>query len=390
MVNTGCLICKGTNFTELLHIDNFPVFFGAIPSEKRNQIQSFPLTIAICDQCHLIQQVGLLEEDILKRVYTEEYYNCPSPLATGMGTREIDRFYNFFLESNLKKGKILEIACFDGYLLKKLQKDGWDVYGCDPSALTQIAIDYLGPDRVIHDFFTAETYPPESFDVIIFRNLLEHLYDIHSFIQAISQCLKRGGRILIDVPNVKVLLNIGGFGTFFHQHVSYFSLHTLSRFLGRHHFAIEEYYEGNPNLFVSAKKRLDEPEIFNSADISFNVTAEKALFLQKNNQVKEKILKIFRNPDYQRIALFGASVLATTIINYLEKNLVSKMNCIFDNDSLKHGKYIYGCDVCITSPIDIKDFYFDVILISTYFFEKEISRQLINLGVDPQKILILN
>ena len=115
----------------------------------------------------------------------------------------------------------MEIACFDGYILSKLQKLGWDVYGCDPSQITKNAVKMFGEERIVNDFFTKETFPPGSFDVIIFRNLLEHLYDIHEFIQTVFQVLKPGGKIFIDVPNVKALLDVGGFGTFFHQHISY-------------------------------------------------------------------------------------------------------------------------------------------------------------------------
>ena len=84
-------------------------------------------------------------------------------------------------------GKLLEIACFDGYLLKKLNSDGWDIYGCDPSSMTKVAVEDFGEERIINDFFTEKTFPPETFDVVIFRNLLEHLYDIHSFIQINNQ-----------------------------------------------------------------------------------------------------------------------------------------------------------------------------------------------------------
>ncbi len=51
------------------------------------------------------------------------------------------------------RGKLLEIGCFDGYLLKRLKSDKWDVYGCDPANQTSIAIENIGSDRIINDFF---------------------------------------------------------------------------------------------------------------------------------------------------------------------------------------------------------------------------------------------
>ncbi len=389
MTETKCLICGGVDFTELLNVKKFPVLFGAIPANRVNLISSYPLSIAICNNCQLVQQVNLLKEDLLNSVYTEDYYNCPSPSTTSLGTREIDKFYDFFRQCNLEKGKLLEIACFDGYLLKKLQNDGWDVYGCDPSALTQTAIDQIGKERIINDFFTGDTYPPDTFDVIIFRNLLEHLYDIHGFINAVGRCLKKGGRIFIDVPNIKVLLDIGGLGTFFHQHVAYFSLSTLSMFLTLHDFLIDCHYEGMPNLFIGAKKSANGIQMNKMESLPIDMEFGKTKFLEKYRKVRNKIESIFQNENYQRIALFGASALATTIINMLETKSVSKIKNIFDNDPMKHGKNIYGCDVMIGPPTDIKETNIDIIILTTYFFHNEIQSQLLEMGVDRKKILTL-
>ncbi len=389
MTKNKCLLCGATEFAELLHIERFPIFFGAIPIEKRNQVESFPLTIVICEFCSLIQQVNLLEQDVLRRIYTEDYYNCPSPLASGMGTIEIDKFYTFFMSCKLKKGKLLEIGCFDGYLLNKLHDSGWDVHGCDPSAMTERAVEHFGKEKIINDFFEDDTFPPESFDIIILRNLLEHLYNIHDFLQSVIKCLKPGGKIFIDVPNIRTLVQYGSIGTFFHQHISYFSLHTLSTLLGMHEFSIANSYEGNPNLFIAGVKERDISIVDYSSNNSFNIKKEKDFFLEATRKVEKKIMSIFDNSTYQNIAIFGASIIATRIINLLKKKLVNKIKYIFDNDALKYGKVIYGCDVPISDPSKLDDSKFDVILISTYLFEKEIYDQLVELGVAKNKIMTL-
>jgi hypothetical protein len=48
-----------------------------------------------------------------------------------MGKREIHKFWNFFKSIKQKKGKSLEIASFDGYLMGLMKNIGWDVYGCE-------------------------------------------------------------------------------------------------------------------------------------------------------------------------------------------------------------------------------------------------------------------
>ena len=53
-----------------------------------------------------------------------------------------------------------------------------------------------------------------------------------------------------------------------------------------------------------------------------------------------------------------------------------KISGLFDNDKYKHGKYISGIDIPVESPDRIKDSKLDIILISTYLFEKDILTQL--------------
>jgi C-methyltransferase len=380
-----CLLCKSKGFTELLMLERFPIFFGAIPQNKQGDVQCYPLTIAICDECALVQQINLLDEDVLNEVYQAEYYNCPSPMASGMGVREIGKFYSFFQNCHLKKGKLLEIACFDGYLLNKFQDDGWVVYGCDPSSMTKDVVNNFGKEQIVNSFFTKNTFSTDSFDVIVFRNLLEHLYDIHSFIDDVSFCLKKGGRIFVDVPNVNEMLDIGGFGTFFHQHLSYFSMITLSRLLSQHGFVIEQSYAGNPNLFVSAIKT---GEILTTGSkFTKNIVEEKKPYLDANKNIKDKINKIFNNNQNKNIVLFGASALATTIINFLQLEQILKIKHIFDNDTQKHGKSLFGCDAIINAPDNILESNFDLILITTYFFDKEIREQLLEMEIDYHKII---
>ena len=117
MNQNHCLLCKSKEFKELLNIEKFPIFFGAIPQDKQGDVQCYPLIIAICNSCALVQQINLLDEDVLNEVYQAEYYNCPSPMASGMGIREIGKFYSFFQNCYLETGQLLAMACFVGYLL---------------------------------------------------------------------------------------------------------------------------------------------------------------------------------------------------------------------------------------------------------------------------------
>jgi len=386
MSENHCLICGGKNFAELMRNPAFPLYFGAVSPDKIEKVKAYPLVIAACENCSLVQQIDLLEENIIKEVYTADYYNISSPIVTGMGKNVIEDFYSFFREGALKKGKLLELACSDGYLLHKLQNDGWDVYGCDPSKSADIAIKNLGKQRVRNEYFNENTYEVQSFDVVIFRNLLEHMYDLHTFLRAVALAVKEDGNIFVEVPNINVYLKLGGFGTLFHQHVSYFSLETLIYLLSIHGFCIERYLVGaGACLFIQAKKQRGNRMSPTFSDSNMKEKIQE--FVVANKKIKAKFKLLFNDPSIQRIGVFGASGGITALINILNFEETQRIKYIYDNDSLKHGKKIYGCDVIISPPDSLYSDEFDRVLISSYLFDKEIRKQLLDCGVESKKIV---
>ncbi len=388
MSNNKCLICANTSFEGLLHLEQFPILFGAIPLKHKDKVKKYPLTVAICDRCSLIQQVNLLPGSVLDEVYRADYYSCPAPTGNQVGTRVIDEFYAFFGKNIAdRRGRVLEIGCFDGYLLTKLQKDHWDVYGCDPAGQTSIAIQNLGADRIVNDFFTKDTYPGHYFDVVIFRHLLEHLYDLHSFLDSVLLLLKDDGCIFIEVPNIDATLRYGGFGSFFHQHISHFSMETLQLLLSQHHLTIERSDETHVLHVKAVKSKSRQP--LREANRSVVTNSKKREFLERYRAIEKEIARIFTDPKNKKIAIFGASAIATTITHMIDESGRQKIGGIFDNDSTKQGKFIEGIDVPISSPEKIKADRYDAFIIGSYIFIDEIFTQLLKLGVDQYKIITL-
>ena len=377
-----CLSCKTKNFLFLYKIKKFPLFWGAVPKNKISEVPSYPFEVSYCEKCGLVQQSKLIKEIVINKVYTAQYYNCPSPIISDMGVSEIEKFLNFFLKCKNKPGKILEIACFDGYLLEKLKKLKWDVYGCDPCPVTDIAINRLGRERIRKAFFKDVTYPKNYFDEIIFRNLLVAIYNPNSFLKTVRTCLKENGKIFIDVPNLKEIIKRGSFGFFYHQNVSYFTLESLKILLSNNGFKITNYFEGKPNLFVEAIKinKKYKPVVKN-----YNKKILKEIS-KKNNSIKKKITKYFDDKKIKRIIVFGSSGLSTTLLGILNKKQKNKIKLVVDNDKQKHNKILSGSSIEIFNPKEVLKIDFDIILICSHFCSEQIKASLKVLGVNLSKV----
>ena len=379
-----CLLCKKKNFKTFYKINSFPTYFGAIPQKSYNKIKKFPLEISYCNKCSLVQQTKIINEKYMNEVYSSQYYNCPTPKKNKIGRREVNKFLKFFSIFKIKKKKILEIGSFDGYLLDKISKNN-EVYGCDPSHEAKLLKKKYGNKRIKNVFYKKGVFRKKEFDVIIFRNLLEHIYDIRSFLKAVMYSLKDSGHIFIDVPNVKAIVESGSLGVFFHQHISYFSKNTITYTLNNNGFDVLKIYEGNPNLFVYAIK--------NKKNNSLKIQNSDQNFLKKNiiksNKIKEKIIKIFCDKSNSRIVLFGMSALATTIVNFLPNKLRDKIVLLCDNDKEKHGKILCGYNKKITHPKSILKIDYDKLIICSYFFKKEIIQSISPYIKSKQKIILL-
>ena len=377
-----CILCNSENIEIFFSLEKFPLFFGAVDRKFINDVPRYNLDMSFCRDCGHVQQTNLIDEEIMNSVYTAEYYNCPSPSCSDIGEREILKFYNFFKKSGLKKGKLMEVACFDGFLLNILDKDGWDIYGCDPASQTEIAINKFGKNKIKKEFLTKNTFVKNKFDVIIFRNLLEHIYDINEFIKLISSMLNENGSVFIDLPNVNTTEKYGGYGLFFHQHISYFSLDTMKIFLDKNNFHIVNYFEGSPNLFIEAKKNKDSRKITNFSKF------DPSKLINKNKEISFKIINFLENE--KSLSFFGASALATTILCNIDNNLKSKVKKIYDNEKIKHNKILQGTDIPISNPNTINITDYNKFLITSFFFDDEIYKQLINQGIDENNIIKIN
>lgn len=100
-----------------------------------------------------------------------------------------------------KAGKILDIGCGDGSLLKFMKDTGWQTYGVEPNEISsRYARDVLGLN-VFSGRLEDAGYSEESFDVITLFHVLEHIHEPVQTLKRIYRLLKRGGLLFIEVPN---------------------------------------------------------------------------------------------------------------------------------------------------------------------------------------------
>ena len=99
------------------------------------------------------------------------------------------------------RGRVLDVGCGRGLLLREFQRCGWEVQGTEVShQAANYAREVLGLKVATGDLPNLNL-PPNHFDAVTLWHVLEHLPDPRLWLAEVNRILKPGGALFIGVPN---------------------------------------------------------------------------------------------------------------------------------------------------------------------------------------------
>jgi SAM-dependent methyltransferase len=103
---------------------------------------------------------------------------------------------------NLATGsKILEVGCGTGSFISRLQEKGFDCTGLE---LNESAAQVCRAKNLVVYTELLDKHLEKhagEYDAVCAFQVLEHVYDVRSFLNESLQCLKKGGKLIVAVPN---------------------------------------------------------------------------------------------------------------------------------------------------------------------------------------------
>ncbi len=133
--------------------------------------------------------------------------------ATGIRDRLADRILNIvptsreMLRANVMdlrgpaRGRLLDVGCGRGDLLKTLRELGWDTLGVEADEqAVRYAQTALGL-RVLEAVAEDMDFPRDSFDAITMNHSIEHFHDPRKVLSLCARFLRPGGVLSIRTPN---------------------------------------------------------------------------------------------------------------------------------------------------------------------------------------------
>jgi SAM-dependent methyltransferase len=169
--------------------------------------QSF--SIWQCQQCTLRFTQDVPDAASIGPYYRSDNYISHSNTSKGL----VNSLYHLVRKQTLsdkyrliasatrtRQGKMLDIGAGTGAFVAYMQAKGWEVTGLEPDetarevARTDHRVQLLEMDHLF-------ALQPDGFDAITLWHVLEHVHDLHPYLEQLKTLIRRNGRIFIAVPN---------------------------------------------------------------------------------------------------------------------------------------------------------------------------------------------
>jgi len=348
-----CQICSNSQLEPILFLGYLPPVnqmhpVGTKPSEQ----PSYPAQMLYCEKCHLVQLGLIVSPEVL---FPPEY---PYTSSTTRILR--DNFAELYQECNTiinlgKEDLIVDIGSNDGNLLSNF-KDNHKVLGITPEEIGKIAIE-LGIPTII-DYFNKDVVEKVKKEqgnakVITATNVFAHIDNINEITELILELLQDDGVFISESHYLLPLIQTLQYDTIYHEHLRYYSLHSLRYLLEKHGLEVIHTKEipthgGSIRVYAAKRGKYEVKDtVQKQLDKEKDIVLSKEKLLEFKDKVVVSKLKLHSlvldiKKQGKKIWGIGAPSRASTLVNYvgIDDGIMDYVMEI--KGSHKIGKYIPG------------------------------------------------
>ena len=392
---TTCRLCNSRYLEKVLPLNPIPTSeqYTLDSISSLNQ-KRYPIDIYQCLECLHIQQLDIVDPEFLWKEYS--YF---SGATSNMPSHFIDEYK--IIEKSfskiLRNKKVLDIGSNDGSFLQVFKNNNWKVVGVDPAeAPSEIA--NKNKIKTLNSYFdislkekiyqNLEGAP----SLITMYNAFAHIDNIDKVLSDIVQILDKDNPSLFrfEVQYVASLIKDLLIPSIFHEHISHYSLISLSRFLSKHDLVIVDatlnnIQHGSLVITATSKNNINKfpksitlqkllLEESTNADVYYNSLSQMKNRIDIRKEITNNLLSSIMEKSSAVIAGYGAARSASTIISQLE--IRKYLQFIYDSNINKKDHYVAGEGLKIRSEISLEKDFPDCIIILAWVHNKLIIKKL--------------
>jgi hypothetical protein len=401
VVVEACQVCGSTELEA-------PFFLGYLPpvnqmhkiGEKPKEQPAYPAQLLYCSKCQLVQLGLIVDPQVL---FPPEY-----PYTSGTTKILRDNFAELYQETCSiiplsPADLVVDIGSNDGTLLSNFHKGGHRVRGIEPSLVGNLANERGIPTWI--SFFgrsiAARVRSEEgAARIVTATNVFAHIENIHEIVESILAMLDERGIFITESHYLMSLLETLQYDTIYHEHLRYYSLHSLQYLLERHgleviHARRIPTHGGSIRVYATRKgahPRRPSVEAILREEAAAGVGGGR-LTEFKRRAVMSKLelhgLLAGIKKAGGRIYGIGAPSRASTLINYvgLDDGI---LDCVLEvKGSLKVGKYMPGTVIPVIEESRLYEDQPEYALLLSWHIAEELIPKLTAKGFRGQYIVPL-
>jgi hypothetical protein len=386
-----CHVCENTDLHPILFLGYLPPVNTMNPIGTRPAEQSgYPAEWLQCSKCKLVQ-IGLVVDP--KILFPPEY---PYTSSTTKILKEnfADMYRECLTLMDLgSKDLVVDIGSNDGNLLNNF-KNRHIVLGVTPEEIGKIAIQrgiptiisYFGRD-VVKTILGKHGFAK----VVTATNVFAHIDGVNEIVKCILELLDQDGVFITECHYLGSLIETLQYDTIYHEHLMYYSLHSLKYLLEQHGLEIFHVkkiptHGGSIRAYVSRKGKFSlKPSVVEMLNQEEKSELEGRKLLDFKNRVvvsKLKLNSMLLEIIHQgkRIYGIGAPSRASTLINYVGID-DGILDCVAEiKGSHKIGKYIPGTLIPVVEESKLYQEQPEYVLLLSWHIADELAPKISQLG----------
>jgi 2-polyprenyl-3-methyl-5-hydroxy-6-metoxy-1,4-benzoquinol methylase len=236
----SCPVCKSSNIYEALHAKDFTV---------SQQVFS----IWQCNDCTCRFTQNVPSAEAIDAYYQSSAYISHSDTKKGLINKLYHTVRNYTVEqkrkliekiSGKKNASLLDVGAGTGAFAFIMQKAGWNVTGLEPDATARENA-FKNHQLQLRTLDSLFSFREKQFDVITLWHVLEHVHELHKYIETFYRILKDDGTLIIAVPNY-TSPDAAKYKEFWAaydvpRHLYHFSPTSMQQLMKQHNFQIVQY-----------------------------------------------------------------------------------------------------------------------------------------------------
>jgi hypothetical protein len=353
---TSCSGCGSEQLDQFLDLGDSPVA-DAYTVTRDEVSPRYPLQVAVCGKCHLVQLLEVLGGGELFGTGYSFYSSASAPLSAYHA--EYARSV-LATHSALAADGVVEIGSNDGDLLRHFTD--FPHLGIDPSTGPAAAAAERGCDVLVEPFgldvarrIRSERGPR---GLVLANHVLAHVEDLADCLAGIAHLLQDDGIAVVEVQYLPDLLVNNAFDLVYHEHRNYFSLSSLEHAAARHGLYVVDAElttrQGGSLRLTLAKHH----EVILTPGPAVRTLRSSERWLQsfgayegmqgRAERIRTRLLDLLTEQD-GITAVYGAPAKATTLLTFCGLTSDDLPWCV-DTTPAKQGRHIPGTGIPIVGP----------------------------------------